>query len=250
MADVNIDPFGEHDKAQEPTGEDIPLHLVTPVGGRSTWEPTREQETSFGGRESQRNRVLRDRVERLYRKLSQKLPRTSEVCHYDLFELRNGKLYFRDKSTLLTTKKGGLKLVKEILKILGKEGLRNLDFDIPKGKITSRQAVLLNEAEEELPSSSAIAKADIIELEEIVKSTEDLIYQINNQSQTDDLFKHPLRELLGLDAQLRSIRGLLKVEVARKVQLEERIKKDHCKLEEFREYPGVYDDAMREGITK
>ena len=43
---------------------------------------------------------------------------------------------------------------------------------------------------------------------------------------------------------------MLKVEVAKKVQLEERIKKEHQKLEEFREYPGVYDDAMREDITK
>ena len=44
----------------------------------------------------------------------------------------------------------------------------------------------------ELPSSSKIAGADEIELEEIVKSTEDFIFQINNQSQTDDLFEHPL----------------------------------------------------------
>ena len=59
-----------------------------------------------------------------------------------------------------------------------------------------------------------------------------------------------MRELLGLDKQLRSIKGSLKVEVAKKVQLEENIKKEHCKLVEFREYPGVYDDAMREDITK
>ena len=40
-------------------GENIPLPPVTPVGGGSTWEPERgEKETSFGGRESQRNRVL------------------------------------------------------------------------------------------------------------------------------------------------------------------------------------------------
>ena len=97
---------------------------------------------------------------------------------------------------------------------------------------------------------SEIAKADTVELEEIAKSTEDLISQINNQSQTDDLFEHPLRDLLGLDAQLRSIRGSLKVDVAKKVQLEERIKKEHRKLEGFREYPGVYDDARRENITK
>ena len=66
----------------------------------------------------------------------------------------------------------------------------------------------------------------------------------------DELFERPLRDLLGLDKQLRSIRGSLRVEVAKKVQLEERIKKEHRKLEEFRDYPGVYDDEMREDITK
>ena len=65
-----------------------------------------------------------------------------------------------------------------------------------------------------------------MELEEIVKSTEDLIYQINKQTQTDDLFENPLRELLGLDKQLRTIRGSLKVEVEKKVELEEHIKKE------------------------
>ena len=102
---------------------------------------------------------------------------------------------------------------------------------------------------------SDITKADDIELQEITenasKSMEDLISQMkNDQSQTDDLFKYPLRELLGLDKQIRSIRDSLKAEVAKKVQLEECIKKEHCKLEEFRDYPGVYDDAMREDITK
>ena len=32
--------------------------------------------------------------------------------------------------------------------------------------------------------------------------------------------------------------------------MEEHIAKEHRKLEEFQEYPGVYDDAMREDITK
>ena len=56
--------------------------------------------------------------------------------------------------------------------------------------------------------------------------------------------------MLGLDKQLRSIRGSLKVEVAKKVELEEHITKERHKLEEFREYPGVYDGAMKEDITK
>ena len=54
-------------------------------------------------------------------------------------------------------------------------------------------------------------------MEEIAKSTEDLISQINEQTQTDDLFEHPLRELLALDKQLRSIRGFLKVEIAKRL---------------------------------
>ena len=116
MADIDTDPFGEHKpRPEEPTDENIPL---TSVEGGSTWEPMHEQETSFGGhsallrggRQSQRNRVLINQVEGLYERLSHKLPRTSEVFHYDLFELRNSKLYFRDKSTPLATKKGGAKI--------------------------------------------------------------------------------------------------------------------------------------------
>ena len=53
-----------------------------------------------------------------------------------------------------------------------------------------------------------------------------------------------------MDKQLRSIRGSLKVGVAKKVELEECITKEQQKLEEFREYPRVYDDTMREDITK
>ena len=42
MSDVDIDPFGEHGRTEEPTDENIPLTPVTPVGGGSTWEPERE----------------------------------------------------------------------------------------------------------------------------------------------------------------------------------------------------------------
>ena len=137
------------------------------------------------------------------------------------------------------------------MKILFKEGLHKLEFNVSKGKVTSRQAEMLNKVEEEIPSVSDVDKADDIELQEIAKSIEDLIFQIEDvQTDTDDLFEHRLRELRGLDAQLRTIRGSLKVEVAKKLELEEHITKEHRKLEKFREYHGVYDDAMREDITK
>ena len=75
----------------------------------------------------------------------------------------------------------------------------------------------LLEKQAELPSPSEIAKADDIEMEEIAEKASDIISQIKDvQTDTDDLFEHPLQELLGLDKQLRSIRGSLKVEVAKK----------------------------------
>ena len=87
---------------------------------------------------------------------------------------------------------------------------------------------MLNKDAEELPSESDITGADDIELQEIAEKASDIISQIKDvQTDTDDLFEHPLHNLLGLDKQLRSIRGSLKVEVAKKVQLEEHITKEH-----------------------
>ena len=79
------------------------------------------------------------------------------------------------------------------MKVLGKERLRYLDFNVSKGKVTSRQAKMLNKVEEETPSASDVDKAGDIELQEIAKSTEDLISRIKDiQTDTDDLFEHPL----------------------------------------------------------
>ena len=146
---------------------------------------------------------------------------------------------------------GKLKSVGMLADILGKNRLRRLDFNIPVGKVTARQAVMLNKPAEELPSESDITRVDDIELQEIAEKASDIISQIKDiQTDTDDLFEHPLRELLDLDKQLRSVRGSLRVEVAKKLEFEECITKEHRKIKEFREYPGVYDDAMREYITK
>ena len=249
MADIDIDPFGEHEsRPEEPTDEHIPLDPVTP--GRSTWEPDRgEQETLFGG-ESQRTKLMKNHVRDLYKRSSENIDETPELFHYDYFKLEGGDLYYIGSRKPLTTE-GKLKSVGMLADILGKNRLRRLGFNILVGKLTAWQAVMVNKAAEELPSESDITKADDIELQEIAEKASGIISQIKDiQTDTEDLFEHPLRELLGLDKQLRSIRGSLKVEVAEKVQLEEHIAKEHRKLEEFREYPGVYDDAMKEDITK
>ena len=97
--------------------------------------------------------------------------------------------------------------------------------------------------EEELPSMSDIAKADDTELQEIMEnaaiSMENLITQLDDQTHPlGDLLEHPLCEPnLGLDKELRSIRDLLEVETAKKVQLEERIEREEHKLFEIWDSP-------------
>ena len=122
---------------------------------------------------------------------------------------------------------GKLKSVGMIADILGKNRLHRLGVNVPVGRITGRQAVMLNKAAEKLPSESVITGADDIELQEIAEKASGIISKIKDvQTNTDDLFEHPLHKLLGLDTQLRSIRGSLKVEVAKKVELKEHIAKE------------------------
>ena len=120
MADIDIDPFGEHEsRPEEPADEHIPFDLVTP-GRSSTWEPDRaEQETSFGG-ESQITKLMKDYVKDLYKKISENISETPEEFHYDYFKLEDGELYYRGKRKPLTTK-GVLKLVGMIADTLGKK---------------------------------------------------------------------------------------------------------------------------------
>ena len=169
---------------------------------------------------------MKDYVRDLYKKISENISETPEEFHYDYFKLENGELYYRGKGEPLTTK-GVLKSVGMLADILGKSGLFNLGFHIPRGKVTARQAVMLYKAAEELPSEPDITGVDDIELQEISEKASGIISQIKDvQTDTEDLFEDPLRELLGLDKQLRSIRGSIKVEVAKKVELEEHIKKE------------------------
>ena len=193
---------------------------------------------------------VEDKVNGLYEILSEHFTKNQKVIYYDDFGSIHKELYFMGRDKPLT-RKGCLKLYKSLIRILGKNRIYNLGFDVSEWPLSRKQAVALNKAQKELLSASDITKVDDIELQEIAekasRSMEDLIFQIKDvQTDTDDLLEHPLQELLGLNAQLRSIRGSLKVEMGKKVKLEECIKKVHRKLEEFQEYPGVYDDAMKE----
>ena len=103
-----------------------------------------------------------------------------------------------------------------------------------------------------MPSTSAIANVDDIELQEIgrnaSRSMEDLIMNMkDNQSQTDESIENSLRELSGFDKELKRIRGQLKVAAAKKLDLEEEIEKEKEKLAEI-ENNIEYTDVQREEI--
>ena len=131
---------------------------------------------------------MKDYVKDLYKKISENARETPEEFHYDYFKLKDGELYYRGKRKPLTTK-GVLKSVGMLADILGKGGLHNLGFNIPRGKVTARQAVMLNKAAEELASESDITRADDIELQEIAEKASGIIFQIRDvQTDTEDLF--------------------------------------------------------------
>ena len=220
MADIDINPFGEHDRTEsrtDETGENIPL---TPVKGGSTWEPEREQETTFGGLSGVRAWLnagfVEDKVNGLYEILSEHFPENQNVIYYDNFESIRGELYFKGRDEPLM-RKGHLKPYKTLIRILGKNRIYNLGFDISEWSLSRKQAVALNKAQEELPSASDIDKVGDIELQEIVENASRSIENLNQQVQEEPTKDLPMRERLGLDKQLRSVRGSLKVEVAKKV---------------------------------
>ena len=121
-----------------------PVVIKTP-----SWGPDHEQETSFRGGKTQSAKLKESSVEKSYHVLSKETGQTPEAFHFDNFELRDGKLYYKGKSTSLAIRGGKLRSFGEIVKILGKERLHNLGFDIPiTDKLTARQAIMLNRVEE------------------------------------------------------------------------------------------------------
>ena len=220
MADFDDDanPLDERGKKDEATGGDdddetIPLiprgTQIDPYGNESG-----EQETPFGVGAlvtSLRNEVLKERVKGLYDRLSEHLGQKPKVLHYDLFELKGKTLYYvgpdKNLEKKLLTAMGSLRTGDALQRILGKKGLREMGFDIPKSSVSARKALM------EMPSASDIGKANEIEMQDLmgkaIAANEDLIREISSdrgtQTGEDDPEMPTMRELVGLDKELRSI---------------------------------------------
>ena len=190
------------------------------------------------------------------------MPIAEPIRDYSKFKLKaDGTLSYKYKTTViyLGNIDKGLKSLTEISK-LGVNKLRTMGFtnityeDIqpyqPKFKNAREEARKLNEKLNESSKaleSSSTTDVEAIELMEMTSKDIDGLEQETSfiePSERDKLL--PLRELEGLDKQLRTIKGSLKVAIAKRIDLEGRIKHEERKLNEIQD--PKYSDDQRDMI--
>ena len=198
-------------------------------------------------------------------------PIIEPVREYQYFKLtKNGKLSYKYKRTVIDfgNINNRLKAPWEIRR-LGVAKLRLMGFrtityeDINpydrRSKKAREEVMKLNENLDERSKaieSSSTTDAEAIEMIEMTSKDIDVTVKGVEQdtsfiepSERDKIL--PLRELEGLDKQLRTIKGSLKVAIAKRIDLEGRIKHEERKLNEIQD-PKYSDDQrdMIEGRIK
>ena len=190
-------------------------------------------------------------------------PMVDPIRNYDNFELADeGELTYVYKKTViyLGNIDEGLKSPWEIRK-LGVKKLRSMGFlaitdeDVQPHRlkyVKAREKVRkldenLDKRSKAIESSST-TDAEVIEMIEVTSKDIDTTVKDVEQdtsfiepSERDKLL--PLRELEGLDKQLRTIKGSLKVAIAKRVDLEARIELEERKLSEV-QGPTYSDDQI------
>ena len=193
-------------------------------------------------------------------------PIIDPMREYRNFKLtKNGKLSYVYKRTVidLGNINNRLKAPWEIRRLgvtkLRLMGFSNLTYeDINpydrRSKKAREEVIKLNENLDERSKaieSSSTTDAEAIEMIEVTSKDIDATVKVAEQdtsfiesSERDKLL--PLRELEGLDKQLRTIKGSLKVAIAKRIDLEGRIKHEERKLNETQD--PAYSDDQRDMI--
>ena len=143
------------------------------------------------------------------------------------------------------------------LKSMGFMNITDEDIDPYRKKYKRRREEKLKKLDENLDErsktieSSSTTNAEAIEMIEITSKDIDTTIKDVEQdtsfiepSERDNL--SPLRELEGLDKQLRTIKGSLKIAIAKRIDLEGRIKLEERKLNEIQD--PKYSDDKRDMI--
>ena len=193
-------------------------------------------------------------------------PIIEPIKEYQNFKLtKNGKLSYKYKRTVIDfgNINNRLKAPWEIRKLgvnkLRLMGFRNLTYEdinpYDRRSKKAREEVMklkenLDERSKAIESSST-TDAEAIEMIEMTSKDIDVTVKDAEQdtsfiepSERDKLL--PLRELEGLDKQLRTIKGSLKVAIAKRIDLEGRIKHEERKLNEIQD--PKYSDDQRDMI--
>ena len=189
-------------------------------------------------------------------------PITEPFREYRNFKLaKNGKLSYKYKKIVLEFGNINDRLKSPwAIRRLGVTKLRLMDFinltyeDInPYGKRLKKardDVMKLNENLDERSKaieSSSTTNAEAIEMIEMTSKDIDGLEQETSfiePTERDKLL--PLRELQGLDKQIRTIKGSLKVAIAKRVELEDRIKHEENKLNEIQD--PIYSDDQRKMV--
>ena len=189
-------------------------------------------------------------------------PIIDPIREYQNFKLtKNGKLSYKYKKTVIDfgNINNRLKALWEIRRLgvvkLRLMGFRNLtDEDTnpyrTKYKVAREEVIKLNDNLDERSKaieSSSTTDAEAIEMIEFTSKDIDGLEQETSfiePTERDKLL--PLRELEGLDKQLRTIKGSLKVAIAKRIDLEGRIKHEERKLNEIQD--PKYSDDQRDMI--
>ena len=189
-------------------------------------------------------------------------PVLDPIRKYDNFKLANdGELTYVYKRTVINLGNINERLkapweIRRIgvskLKLMGFISKMDEDIQPHRSKYIKRRKKRLRKLEDNLNGrlkaleSSSTTNAEAIEMIEItfndIDTTVKSVEQDTSFIKPDDKDKLlPLRELEGLDKQLRTIRGSLKVAIAKRVDLEARIEHEERKLNEIQD-PSYSDD--------
>ena len=193
-------------------------------------------------------------------------PIIDPMREYRNFKLtKTGKLSYVYKRTVIDFGdiNNRLKVPREIRKLgvtkLRLMGFRNLTYEdinpyVPRYKRAREEVMTLNENLDERSKaieSSSTTDAEAIEMIEV--TSKDIDATVKNAEQDTSFIESsdrdkllPLRELEGLDKQLTTIKGSLKVAIAKCVDLEARIKHEERKLNEIQD--PEYSDDLRNRI--
>ena len=194
-------------------------------------------------------------------------PTVKPIRNYDNFKLSDdGKLTFVDKRTVidLNNINEGLKAPWEIrrigvkkLKLMGFLNITDEDVNPYKQKYKFRREGMLKKLDENLDERSkaieSLSRTDAKAIEMIEVTSKDIDTTVKDVEQDTSFIKPserdkllPLRELKGLDKQLRTMKGSFKVAIAKREDLEARIKHEERKLNEIQD--PTYSDGQRNVI--